>query len=256
MLGLGIVGQAQVRMFKRRHEIVAYDPALDGARYPAEAISECGLAVVAVGTPPLPDGSCDLSQVHSAIGALPDVMPVMIRSTVPVGTTEAIASRRGGFTVHCPEFMHENKHGAWQESYDVPFMMIGGNPPASYWFTAVMSALTDAVITTGASSETELAKLVTNSFEAVKLAFVSQVWDICQSKEVDYENVRRLWTSHPQVDPGYTSMTGFGKGFGGRCLPKDLDDLAGHLPQPNLFSLVSQWNKDGCPPGWGPDDSR
>src|SRR5215470_15991235 len=84
IIGMGVVGRAQARMFGP-HTHVAYD--LAQAAYPERAISECDFAVIAVGTPPDDDGRADLRPLFRAMTRLPETMPVLIRSTVPPGTT-------------------------------------------------------------------------------------------------------------------------------------------------------------------------
>lgn len=242
IIGLGVVGAAQVRMFKRKYGLVMYDP-VHNESYPQALIDSCAFAVVSVGTPANTDGTCNLSYVYEALDELPARMPVILRSTVPVGTTEKLALGRSGHVVHVPEFMHENPEGAWKESYDVPFMMLGGSPYAREFFKPVLASVTDAAISEARADETELAKLVTNAYWAVKVSFVNHVERIARARNLDYEAVQALWTSHPQVEAAYTDMFGYGYGFGGRCLPKDLDDLSKHLPLPNLFQWVSEWNK-------------
>ena len=241
IIGLGVVGQAQERMFGKRHDLVTYDPKYND-HYPQAYIAECAFAVISVNTPAKTDGSCDLSYVRSAVAALPTWMPVMLRSTVPVGTTEKLALGRAASVVHVPEFMHESPAGAWHESSDVPFIMLGGSPYAREFFKPILSSVTSADIWEARSDETELAKLVVNSYWAVKLAFVNHVADICQDKNLNYDTIRSLWLAHPQTDAAYTKMAGYERGFGGACLPKDLADLATHLPSPNLFDWVSDWN--------------
>src|SRR4029450_7463593 len=60
----------------------------------AEAVEQALVIFLAVGTPPLPDGSPDLSFVEAAAGSIADYMNdykvVVTKSTVPIGTGEHI----------------------------------------------------------------------------------------------------------------------------------------------------------------------
>ena len=66
----------------------------------ADAVRGAGIVFIAVGTPPLPDGGADLRQVRAALGQLKKhvgaTTVVVIKSTVPPGTTQALieSSRR------------------------------------------------------------------------------------------------------------------------------------------------------------------
>ena len=131
IIGMGVVGRAQARMFGP-HTHVAYD--LAQADYPERAISECDFAVIAVGTPPRDDGQADLEPLFCAMARLPETMPVLIRSTVPPGTTASIQAGRSGITAHAPEFMYEGATGPWLRATDVPFMLLGGVSAARSWF--------------------------------------------------------------------------------------------------------------------------
>lgn len=235
IIGMGVVGQAQSRLFAA-HEQVTYDPALDRL-YPWSALRHCDFAVICVGTPAKPDGSCDLSQVARAFEDLPPLLPAIIRSTVPPATTARIACARPGETVHVPEFLHERPGGEWKESADVPFLILGGTPVARAFFKPFLSAVHPGVIHECYATEAELIKYTANLFSAVKVTFANEMARICAAHEMDWERVRAGWLENPGISPAYTSMEGFPPGFSGACWPKDLSALihassdAGYEPE-------------------------
>lgn len=84
--------------------------------YAAAAVSGAGIVFIAVGTPSRPDGTADLSQVRTAAADVSAVAAgstvLVIKSTVPPGTTASLRSPRPGgrpplATVACPEFLRE-----------------------------------------------------------------------------------------------------------------------------------------------------
>jgi nucleotide sugar dehydrogenase len=223
IIGMGVVGAAQARLF-RDHELVTYDPKAN-SRYPAGKIARCDLAVICAGTPEGDGGHADLTGFRTALARLPVTLPVLIRSTVPPGTTAEIASARSGHTAFCPEFMHERDGGAWKESADVPWLILGGAPEATGWFRARLSAVHPGTVHECPAAVAELAKYTANLYWAARVTFVNEMAAACAVLGADWEQVRQAWLRDERVSPAYTAMEGFGPGFGGRCFPKDLAAL-------------------------------
>lgn len=220
IIGLGIVGQAQVRMFAG-HDVVTYDKA-HSSHYPFAELAECNFAVICVDTPPLPDGSADLRNLNDALAQLPAGLPVLIRSTVPPGTTGKIE----WMTCHAPEFLHERKGGAWQESADVPFLILGGKPAAREFFAYYLCQVYPGTIYECDALTAELVKYTANAHWAARVTFVNEMARVAQSFGADWESVREAWLQDERVSPAYTQIAGFEPGFDGRCWPKDLTAIA------------------------------
>jgi nucleotide sugar dehydrogenase len=232
VIGLGVVGQAQVRLFGDMVH-ATYDPAVTEGPYPSGKVAECDLAVVAVGTPQGTDGSADLSCLREALDRIPPEIPVLIRSTIPPGTTAGLEKTRS-LVAHMPEFLNERPDGAWRESRDVPFAVLGGIPAAHDFFTIPLGrAGVQPACCTGL--EAELVKYTANCFLAAKVTFVNEMARVCEAFGADWEGVRRGWLDDPRAGWSHTKVEG--PGFGGRCLPKDLSALikasegAGYMPE-------------------------
>jgi UDPglucose 6-dehydrogenase len=223
VIGMGVVGKAQARMLAGR-DLVTYDIA-GGVPYPDNRIGRCEYAVICTGTPQSPDGSADLSHVLEAVARLPDGMPVLIRSTMTPGTTDRIAAGRAGLACHVPEFMHERPGGAWSETTDVPFLILGGTQEAREFFAPRIAEAHASKIHECAALTAELVKYVINTYFATRVTFVNEMAGICAALGADWEDVRQAWLMDPRITPEYTGMDGFGPGFGGRCWPKDLAAL-------------------------------
>lgn len=236
IIGLGIVGSAQARMFSK-YVHVTYDPQFNDS-YPADAIENCDFAVISVGTPSNPDGSNNLNYVYQAFGLLPVAMPVLIRSTINPGTVADLQSLHPNALIcHAPEFMHEREGGAWKESSHVPFLVLGGTPEARDFFRPKIQMVYPGRIHECSSLESELVKYTGNLYLAAKVTFVNEMANICKTYGVDWEKVRDGWIEDPRTTPAYTHYEGFPPGFGGRCWPKDLSALiasceeAGYKPE-------------------------
>lgn len=234
IIGMGVVGRAQAKLFG---DVVTYD-ITDEDPYPAEAIERSEFAVIAVGTPQSSDGHADLTAVRAAFTALPNRLPVLIRSTVPPGTTNALREQyRGRLVAHAPEFLTERPGAGRPDSADVPFMLLGGREVARDYFRNRIEQVFPGEIHECSAIEAELAKYTANLYWAARVTFVNEMAGVCGQFGTDWEQVRRAWLSDERVHPDYTSMAGFGAGFGGACWPKDLAALiaassdAGHEPE-------------------------
>ena len=65
-----------------------------------------------------------------------------------------------------------------------------------------------------------LAKYFRNSFLATKVAFFNQIYDLCKTTNIDYDEVRGLVAMDERIGSSHTKITEE-RGFGGYCFPKD-----------------------------------
>ena len=243
----GVVGSAQATLFGAAgFDLVTYDVA-DGVPYPAE-IRACDFAVVAVSTPAAADGAADLSHLDDAMNLLAgDGVPVLIRSTVPPGTTDWWQSVSDVAVAHCPEFLTERIGGPWQRSIDVPFTILGGDTGALDFFGPIMDKAYGRPAHRCTATEAELAKYTANLHWAVRVTFVNEMTAIASAFGADWKQVRAAWLADERVTGIYTAMDGYPPGFGGRCWPKDLSALiaasaeAGHDAE--FLSAVREANE-------------
>jgi UDPglucose 6-dehydrogenase len=87
------------------------------------------------------------------------------------------------------------------------------------------------------SETAEMVKYFINCFLATKVTFANQMYDICESSNIDYDKVceyalldKRIGSSHLAV-PGPDGD----RGFGGHCFPKDLSAIVYFAEQNNTF---------------------
>jgi UDP-glucose 6-dehydrogenase len=71
----------------------------------------------------------------------------------------------------------------------------------------------------------ELTKYMENAFLAMKVAFCNEFYDLAGSIGVDYNELRELWLLDQRVGRSHTWVHPDDRGFGGECLPKDLEAL-------------------------------
>jgi UDPglucose 6-dehydrogenase len=232
-----------------RGEIPIYEPGLAtlvrkntgegrlafGTELPA-ALAAAEAIFIAVGTPPRPDGSADLTfirEVATAIGLhLNGFKVVVTKSTVPIGTGKLIAAivresagRAADFAVVSnPEFLRE---GSAIEDFMRPDRVVlgSGDARAIALMLDVYSPLKVAdvpfVITDVESAE--LIKYASNGFLATKISFINEVAELCEALGANVEVVARGMGLDQRIGPRFLHP---GPGFGGSCFPKDTRAVA------------------------------
>jgi UDPglucose 6-dehydrogenase len=202
-----------------------------------EAASRQALVIfIAVGTPPSPDGSADLSFVEDVArtlaGYLDGYKVIVTKSTVPVGTGKRLMRlikehqvKDTDFSVVSnPEFLRE---GAAIGDFMRPDrVVIGGSDPEAI---AIMRDLyrplylieTPFVITSLEGAE--LIKYAANAFLATKISFINEIANLCEKVGCDVHDVARALGMDRRIGPKFLHA---GPGFGGSCFPKDTAALS------------------------------
>lgn len=76
------------------------------------------------------------------------------------------------------------------------------------------------------SMEAEMIKYFGNTFLAVKVIFGNQIYELCQKLNIDYDTVREGASADPRIGPSHLDVFHGGyRGYGGKCLPKDIRAL-------------------------------
>ena len=223
---------------------------------PAEAVAAGDAIFICVGTPPLPNGDADLSAIdHVARLVATEARSsklVVEKSTVPAQTGQelkralSVYSRKSGVTFRVasnPEFLRE---GTAVEDFLHPDRIVVGvedepterqlkdiyRPVLEHKFncpvhtpTCPEGPLPAWLVTTINSAE--LIKHASNSFLAVKISYANMVADLAERLGADVEEVVRAVGMDPRIGRSFLSA---GLGFGGFCLPKDLQAFV-HLAE-------------------------
>jgi UDPglucose 6-dehydrogenase len=199
----------------------------------AEAIGHGDVIFIAVGTPPKPDGSPDLTALHAVgddIAARADRSKiVVIKSTVPVGTGDELQERLDRKASHrCtvvnnPEFLKEGSAVADFQKPDR--VIIGADDPEA---AAVVAELHEPFIRNQrpvysmSRSAAEMTKYAANACLATRISFINQVANVCDALGIDVNDVRRGIGSDSRI--GFQFLYP-GAGYGGSCFPKDVQGL-------------------------------
>ena len=229
-------------------EMPIYEPGLEALVLAGVAAKRLGFAsgalpieadtravFVAVGTPPSAlDHSADLSSVFAVAECIGRAslgpLAVIVKSTVPVGTGEAVERilrevrpEMEFDVVSNPEFLRE---GSALADFHAPDRIVVGTGSARGRDTLaeIYRPLTDGgaplVFTERASAE--MIKYAANAFLAAKIAFINEIADLCEAADADIEEVSLGVGLDRRIGAAFLRP---GPGFGGSCFPKDTEAL-------------------------------
>lgn len=188
------------------------------------AVAGADYVVVAVGTPASPDGAADLSAVYAALDALVPHLragtTVVLRSTVPAGTTDLLAARYPVEFVYAPEFLRE---GAAVADFLNPDRIVVGarTNEGGAAYAALLRELERPFIVTSYRNA-ELIKGFSNAFLAMKISFANEVASMCDALGADAGDVLHGVGHDRRIGPAFLAP---GIGFGGPCFEKDVQSL-------------------------------
>ncbi|MDZ4221697.1 MAG: hypothetical protein U1C18_02375 [Patescibacteria group bacterium] len=219
VMGGGVVGKACASFFKGAKVYDKFNP-ID----PLEEVLEQEVIFVCVPTPYNQgfDRSI-LDEVFAEIGKDKKERIVVIKSTGIPGTTDHFQKQYPHLKVlFNPEFLSEKTAqqdfikpdkqlvGYTEQSRDVAPEILGMLPSAPYQKTMPAVAA-------------ELVKYGINTFYATKVVFGNMLYDFAESLGVDYQEVKEAFVSDQRiVDSHFDVLHGGYRGYGGKCLPKDL----------------------------------
>ncbi len=201
----------------------------------AKAVRNSLVIFICVGTPPLPDGSADLSQIKDVAlklaETIDDYKVIVTKSTVPVGTNRWIKelidkNKKVDASVDIisnPEFLREGN--AVDDFMHPDRVIIGGE--SAYAIAIIKDiyrplylAETPFIITNLETAE--LIKYASNAFLATKISFINEIANFCEKVGADVTVVAKGMGLDPRIGPKFLNP---GPGFGGSCFPKDVKAL-------------------------------
>jgi UDPglucose 6-dehydrogenase len=196
-----------------------------------EAVRQSLVVFLAVGTPPKPDGSPDMSFYQQAAKDVAEAMNgykvLVTKSTVPVGTGRWLQGFvNANLTQPCefgvasnPEFLRE---GAAITDFMRPDrVVIGSNDPRAVdvmkdLYRPLFLIETPIVITSLEAAE--LIKYAANAFLATKITFINEIANLCDAIGCDVHDVAKGMGMDNRIGRKFLHP---GPGYGGSCFPKD-----------------------------------
>lgn len=202
----------------------------------SEAVQGARFVFIAVDTPAGEDGAADLRHLDAAVrGVAMSVMNpypvVVIKSTVPVGTSEAVQAclrqltgANGDFcpVVYNPEFLREGT--AVSDFREPQRVVVGADDPTVAEAVAQLYSPLECPVVTTDFRTAEMIKYAANVFLATKISFINEVAAICEATGADVVRVAEAIGMDRRIGRSFLDA---GLGYGGGCLPKDLATLIG-----------------------------
>ena len=221
-----------------------------------EAVDHARVIFIAVGTPPMEDGSADLSHVIEVARDLARLVHeptvVVTKSTVPVGTAAKVAAVLREHTdvvievCANPEFL---KEGAAIEDFMRPDRVVVGteHEPTRELMRELYAPFTrqggERLIFMDPASA-EVTKYAANAMLATRISFMNQVAGFCEAVGADVHRVRQGIGSDHRIGRAFLYP---GPGYGGSCFPKDVKALlrsgAEHGAPMELLAAVEAVNE-------------
>jgi nucleotide sugar dehydrogenase len=230
VIGLGMVGGTISRVFREAGVVVHdYDRYLEIGR--PEELRNCGVVFLCVPTPSLPNNGYDLTEIWSAASEIEDILEpgsiVAVKSTVPPGTNDRLAEAFPKLEfASLPEFLVASRS---VETLTHPDRVIIGtrSGEVAAVLTGLMAQVApEAPVIQLTPMEAEFAKLCANALLSAKVAMANELSDLCARYDVSWPRVKAVVGLDRRIGPDHLTVTEE-RGFGGACLPKDLDGLIG-----------------------------
>jgi UDPglucose 6-dehydrogenase len=194
-----------------------------------DAVRRSDIIIIAVGTPPRPNGEADLSFVEDVARTIAKTMTsyklIVEKSTVPVQTGNWIKQtlkqnvKKGvSFDVASnPEFLRE---GSAVQDFMNPDRIILGveSAKAKRILIDLYKPLKSRILVTDINSA-EIIKHASNSFLATKISFINAISRVCDAAKADVQLVALGMGLDNRIGKNFLNP---GIGFGGFCFPKDL----------------------------------
>ena len=264
IFGMGYVGVVTAAILSRNHKVIGVDinmkkvnminegvspiiekdvdklikegrqkGSLEATSDHVSALKNTDLTVICVGTPSTENGSHNLTYLENVLNQIRSVLSekkkyhlIVIRSTIPVGTTEQIIEKyfRGMNIGVCfnPEFLREGE--AVYDYMHPPYIVIACNDKKGVELMKEFYSDVKADFYVVPFNEAEILKVVCNVFHALKIVFSNEIGRFCEAYNIDGKRVmdlivkdKKLNISEKYMKPGFA--------FGGSCLPKDLRSL-------------------------------
>lgn len=174
-------------------------------------------------------GKFDTSSVEASITAVREqnaTVPIVIKSTIPIGFTDSMRQQFDNQILFMPEFLREG-----QALYDNLYpsrIILGATCEQQALAAALMSLYQQASLAPNVATlmmpptEAEAVKLFANSYLATRIAFFNELDSFAEKYQLNSQSVITGVGLDPRIGQHYNNPS---FGYGGYCLPKDTQQL-------------------------------
>ena len=254
IIGNGFVGNATGQFENTEVSVLIFDISPENCKPEGITLEQIciqsDIIFICLPTPMKKNGACYLGIIENVVSEMKtyidfDEKPVVLRSTVPVGTSNSLNC------FFMPEFLTEaNAANDFKNTSCWIFGLKENNSEQNTHTQDLMAKILESNVNSGnikssnsmfvSTKEAESIKLFKNTILAVKVGFCNEFYRFCEGNNVDYNKViegavtdERITTSHTRV-PGINGLFG----FGGTCFPKDISSLQYQMKSVSVDSPI------------------
>ncbi|MCL2797816.1 MAG: hypothetical protein FWD58_07165 [Firmicutes bacterium] len=245
IVGYGNIGKHIYDEFKTLKPDI-YDPHIPP--YSFRQDKHYDIAFICVPTDSLPGGSCDTSIVEKAVMDT-DAEIIVIKSTIPPGTTCRLIALTGKKVIFSPEHYGVTQHC----KTDPGFVVLGGEKSLcvviAQAYYKVKNGYYKILFTDSVTAE--LSKYMLNSFLALKVTFCNEFAALAERFGVSYPELRELFIADERIGPSHTFCYPDKPYYDSHCFNKDVPALVSFagddaplLARMNEINLAKKATKD------------
>lgn len=247
IVGIGIIGSACKYGFEKLgHTVLVHDIKLPTK---LEDLILSDIIYICVPTPSDYLGNCNTSIVEKVVYTLKTLKYagiIAIKSTVKPTTTQKLIDETNLPICFVPEFLRERcSISDFIENHDL--LAIGTKDETIFNKIKDCHGFYPKNIVRLSPTEAEILKYYSNTFNALKVIFANEMYEICKKIDADYTKVKDAYILRNTTKDMYLDVNDNFRGYAGVCLPKDtkalsmfVNDLKLDL---KLFEVLEQENE-------------
>ena len=234
--GLGVIGSACKYGFEKLgHKVKFHDPKYVESKF--DDLLDAEIIYICVPTPSNEDGSCNTNIVKGVVDSLmkADYKGIIaIKSTVEPGTTQGLIKQYFNDRIcFVPEFLRERcAFTDFTENHEV--LAVGACNDSVYGTVVSSHGKYPRQFAKISPTEAELLKYYSNVFNALRIIFANEMYEICKALGADYTKVKDTFVMRGTAKDIYMDVNESFRGYGGVCLPKDTKALDALVKKYNL----------------------